>query len=80
MININLKTIPDGPDVHVFIDFDHIYLVKKSFKRQLTPEENSYMAAQKIKEAVRDFLYYHRKGFGKVERGMESILFRLSGS
>ena len=80
MININLKTISDGPDVHVFVDFDHIHLVKKSFRKRLTPEENSYTTAIKVREAVRDFLFYNRKEFGKVERRMETILFRLSGS
>ena len=80
MININLKTISEGSDVQVLIDFDHIYLVKKSFKRKLTPEENSYRITMKIREATRDFLYHHRKEFGRVERRMETILFRLSGS
>jgi len=39
-------------------------------------EELEYQIHRKRKEAIRDWLYSHRGDFGKVERELETVLFR----
>jgi hypothetical protein len=79
MINIHIKTIQDWERIHLFFDFDHVFIVKKSIRKSLNPQWNAYQIWLKGREARRDFLHHFRKEFGRIERRFENTIFRVAG-
>jgi hypothetical protein len=83
MIYVKAQVRDLGPGIRALFTFDDGLCIGKGIRviggdRPAQEREVAYQITMRYREAVRDWLFHHRGAFGRPERTMERLLFKLN--